>query len=280
MDIMLTFCQFLYRPVVAILITVMMVSISLQPAAGAETIEVLAARFVPLQMSRDGKAVGYVTELAEKVIARVRQKRDINDIQIKIQPFRRAIAALQKRPNILFFSLSRTAKREGKFLWVGEVSPYEIFFFKLKTRTDIASTSLAEALRDGHRIGVAAASNTEGLLRDLGFQKGHHYITYSHYSKGVAMLFNNRFAMMPLTSFVARANVCRLGFDGDQIEAAIRVDKLSNPLWMVFSKGTPRDLVAAFRTALTEIKQQGVDRKIRERYLTQQNNQPCVAQKK
>jgi len=67
-------------------------------------------------MSRDGKAVGYVTELAEKVIARVRQNRDINDIQIKIQPFRRAIAALQKRPNVLFFSLSRTAKREDKFL--------------------------------------------------------------------------------------------------------------------------------------------------------------------
>jgi len=94
------------------------------------------------------------------------------------------------------------------------------------------------------------------------------------------MLFNNRFAMMPLTSFVARANVCRLGFDGDQIEAAIRVDKLSNPLWMVFSKGTPGDLVAAFRTALTEIKQQGVDREIRDRYLTQQKNQPCVAIKK
>jgi polar amino acid transport system substrate-binding protein len=275
---MLTLCQNSRRPVIAVLAAVMM-AISLPLAAGAETIEVLAARFVPLQMNRDGKAVGYVTELVERVIARVRQERDLDDIRIRIQPFRRAIATLQKRPNVLFFSLSRTAKRENRFLWVGEVSPYEIFFFKHKNRTDVLSTSLVEALRDGHRIGVAAASNTEGLLQDLGFQKGHHYITYSHYSKGVAMLFNNRFAMMPLTSFVARANVCRLGFDGDQIEAQIRVDKLSNPLWMVFSKGTPADLVAAFREALAELKQQGVDREIRERYLTELNSQPCVAPK-
>jgi polar amino acid transport system substrate-binding protein len=277
-DIMLSQRQILCRPVVAVLITVMM-SISLSPAAGAETIEVLAAQFVPLQMNRDGKAIGYVTELAERVIARVRQKRDLDDVQIKILPFRRAIANLQKRPNVLFFSLSRTAKREDQYLWVGEVSPYEIFFFKLKTRTDIVSTTLLEVLRDGHRIGVAAASNTEGLLQDLGFQKGHHYVTYSHYSRGVKMMFNNRFAMMPLTSFVARANVCRLGFDGDQIEPVIQVDKLSNPLWMVFSKGTPSDLVAAFKTELAELKQQGVDREIRERYLTQQNSQPCVAVK-
>ncbi len=256
--------------------------LSLCPAAVsfADTpprIKVVAAHFAPLQMTVDGKVVGYVTDLARKVIERVKSKVDLDVADVQIQPFRRALNELEAKPNILFFSLSRTSKREKNYLWVGEVSPYEIYFYKLKGNRQVNPRTLEDARIQGHRLGVAAKSNTEGLLKELNFKKGSDYVSYSHYSKGVAMLFKNRFAMMPLTSFVARANVCALGYDGDQIEPVIRVDRLSKPLWMVFSKGTDPALVAQFRKALSELKAENVDREIRERYLEEQDKRPCRA---
>ena len=244
----------------------------------APVIEVITAQFSPLQMMENGVAKGYVVELIEHVVERVKQEYQIDVSTAKILPFRRALNALDKGPNVLFFSLSRTQKREDKFLWIGEVSPYEIYFFKLKENDPVRSHTLEDALNQGHRLGVAAASNTMELLKDLGFKRGQTFFPYSHYTKGVPMLFNNRFDMLPLTSFVARANICKLGFDGDAVEPMIRVDELSNPLWMVFSKGTDPVLVEKFKTALDAVKAEGIDKQIRDRYLTALNNKPCVAE--
>ncbi len=241
-------------------------------------INVIAAQFSPLQMVVDGKARGYVTELVEEVIKRVNQNFPINASKTKIMPFRCALKILGSKPNVLFFSLSRTKQRENEYIWVGETSPYEIYFYKVKDNKQVMAKTIDDALKFKHRLGVAAGSNTEGFLHELGFQKGHQFVTYSHYSKGIAMLFKRRFDMMPLTSFVARLNVCKLGFDGDALVPMIRVDALSKPLWLVFSKGTDPALVEHFNRSLAALKLKGVDKLIRERYLNELNGQPCNKQ--
>jgi polar amino acid transport system substrate-binding protein len=255
-----------------------LMSISGVRASEPVQIDVVAAHFSPLQMMVGNKARGYVTELVERVIQKVGEETPIEASPTKILPFRRALRQLEVKPNVLFFSLSRTKQREDKFMWVGEVSPYEIYFYKLKRNQEIQAKTLQDVLKKKLRLGVAAASNTQSLLESLGFEDGINYITYSHYSKGVTMLFRDRFVMLPLTSFVARANVCKLGFNGDAIEPQIRVNELSNPLWLVFSKGTDLKLVGQFKTALSALKVKGVDREIRKRYLDEQNKQPCTAQ--
>jgi len=134
-----------------------------------------------------------------------------------------------------------------------------------------------EDMRDsGYRVGVQTGSNTEELLRSHGFQHGHDFVTYSHYSHGIKMLFNHRFAMMPLTSFVARANTCRNGFDGDKIEPVLRIGELSNPLWMVFSRGTGPALADRFRRALAQLKREGEDRRLRAAYLKDFERAACA----
>lgn len=249
--------------------------------ARAETppsLQLVAPEFIPLQMSVDGAAKGYVVELIEEAARRIEADHPIRVEKTRILPWRRAINLATTPPNIAFFSLSRTPEREDKFLWVDEVSPYEIFFFRLKARKDIQPTTLEEIRDSGHRVGVKAQSNTEELLKRMGFQKGSDYVAYSHYSFGIRMLFKHRFAMLPLTSFLAPMNVCRLGFPGHAIQPVVRVDSLSKPLWMVLSKGTPPELVERFRTVLATLKKEGLDRRLRERHLADLRANACVTE--
>jgi len=236
-------------------------------------IRVVAPTFNPLQMMVDGEARGYVVDLVKELLKRLAG--GATPPKIEIVPWTRAKHLAETQPNVLFFSISRTPKREDRFNWVGEVSPYDIYFFKINRRADVQAETLEDLREAPWRVGVQAGSNTEGLLKDLGFRRGKDYVTYSHYSFGVRMLFKDRFAVMPLTKFVARANVCKLGFPGHEIEPVVRVDALSNPLWMVFSKGTAPDLVDRFRGELVALKKAGVDKRLRELYLQDLWSQPC-----
>ena len=142
-------------------------------------------------------------------------------------------------------------------------------------RHDVTAQSIPEIKRRHHLVGVQASSNTEKMLVDLGFARGKDYVTYSHYKRGITMLFKELFTMLPLTSFVARSNVCREGYSGDDIEPVVRVNSLSRPLWMVFSKGTDPALVEAVRTALEALKIDGTANRLRERYLVDHAERSC-----
>jgi len=245
-------------------------------AEHGQRVRIVAPQFVPLQFAKDGEARGYVTDLAKLVIDRVAGETLLTTTGIEIVPWRRAMKIATESPNVLMFSLSRTKKREDKFLWVGEVSPYEVYFFGLRDRQIKDPESIEDMRGSGYRVGVQTGSNTEEMLRSQGLQHGYDFVTYSHYSHGIKMLFNHRFAMMPLTSFVARANTCRIGFDGDEIEPVLRVDELSKPLWMVFSRGTAPDLADKFRAALAQLKQEGEDRRLRAVYLKDFEREACT----
>ncbi len=262
---------------VLVLMAVITIGMSGHSLAGQPIkVNVIAPAFAPLQMNVDGKVKGYVVDLVRRVIDEVSKSHKIVSSGVKILPWRRALSVVEKNPNTLLFSISRTAKRESKFLWVGEVSPYKIYFYKQKKNKQLKTQTLADLRRAGYRVGVQVGSNTQDLLEKMGFENGVNYVTYSHFSKGIKMLFRNRFTMLPLTSFVARANVCKQGFDGDRIEPVIRIDELSNPLWMVFSKGTDRKLVQVFRAALEKLKAAKVDVEIRQVYLRNWHTQNCA----
>lgn len=244
-------------------------------ASQGVNIQTVTSTFAPLQMMQNGRPTGYVVDLVKKVIERVNQSQPTVITATKIQPWQRSFHVAKSSPNVLFFSVSRTPTREDLFHWVGEVTPYEVYFHKLKRRADLKAESLEELKAAKLRIGVPKKSNTETLLLENGFKKGENFVTYSHYTKGIRMLFAGRFDVMPLTIFVARSNVCKLGLPGDDIEPLMRIDAISKPLWLVFSKGTPEALVDRFRHALSALKSDGTAERLRRDHLTAWQTRPC-----
>jgi len=244
--------------------------------AEPQPLKIVTYEFVPLQMNVGGQAKGYVIDLAKRMVELVSADIPIKTEPIKFVPWRRAMNLLEKSPNVMFFSLSRTPAREDKFIWVGEVSPYDLLLYKLRKRSDIAAQSVPQIKEQNFKVGVQVGSNVENYLSGLGFVGGQDYITYSNYKRGIAMLFNGRFTMLPLTSFVAHANVCLEGYAGKDIAPVIRLKALSNPLWMVFSRGTSPEFVTKFRNALKALKKDGTAERLRIRYLADHQNRTCA----
>ncbi len=238
---------------------------------------VLTSVFAPLQMLRDDQPSGFAIEIVQELLKRVKIAGSDLTSSIKILPWKRAFLMATREPGALFFSISRTLDREDMFHWIGEISPYNVFFYKLKKNTSFQLKNMDDIQNMKLLIGVQDGSNSQDLLDGYGLSQGKDYVTYPHYTNGIRMLFRDRFAMLPLTSFAARANTCRLGFNGDEIEQVIRITPLSKPLWIAFNKDTPPDLVSIFRKVYETLVEEGFVQATQERYIQEWLARPCVA---
>lgn len=259
----------------AVVIGLLLMPLSKTASTEAIELEIVTASFAPLQMDVDGEVKGYVVDLVNLALKRVQDEIDLTIKGPRIVPWRRAMATAEKKPNTMFFSLSRTPGREDKFIWVAEVSPYEVYLYKLTENQNVEGTSLPALLENQTRIGVQANSNAQELMESTGFVKGHNFVTYGHFSDGIKMLFKKRFAMLPLTISVGKASVCRQGFDAEAVEPTIKLDALSNPLWLVFSKGSDERLIELFTTAINDLKRSKMDVAYRESYLADWQRESC-----
>ncbi|MEH6631142.1 MAG: transporter substrate-binding domain-containing protein [Halopseudomonas aestusnigri] len=240
-------------------------------------IRIVTDGFAPLQYLNDGTPDGYVTEFIQATIERVKLSYPLDVSSFDFLPWKRALLEAKNDPNTLFFSLSRTPEREANYQWLGTVSPYRQSFFRIKNNSHISVDSL-ENLRDGSFIlGIQRGGSVHSLVKQLGFEPGKDYTTYTHYSQGIKMLYNGRIDMLPLTEFLARNAACRDGFNGDLLMPVIAIKSLAKPLWATLSNNSSPLLVKAFKKAMVELKDEGVYQEILDSHLTDWNNQPCTA---
>lgn len=240
-------------------------------------IRLITDAYTPLQYQENGVVKGYVHEYLREVIKRVNRRYPIEIRDYQFYPWKRAIAASLKDPNVVFFSLSRTPSREGNYEWLGTVSDYRQSFFKLKDKKDISIDSFNDIVKKNYLIGLQNGSATHDLIKEVGFVKGRDFILFPHYSQGIKMLYSQRIDLIPLTDTTARISACRLGFDGDRLEAVFAIDQLAKPLWAVLSKNSDPQLVKVFREEMQAVKDEGVLKQLSLRYISLWSNRPCSA---
>jgi len=220
-------------------------------------ITLVTQSFAPLQWDNGGQPDGYVSAFLLEAAARVNQSVPVTVKAFEFLPWKRAMLLAETVPNVMFFSLSRTPDREGRFLWLGEVSPYGQNFYQLASRPKIEVERI-EDLRDlDVKIGVQDGSNLLAYLKKLGFEGSGTLVPITDYHQGIEMLYLGRIDMLPLTGFLAEASACKQGYDGSQLQPVIFVEALAKPLWAVFSKGTDPELVEAFRREMSALKEEG-----------------------
>ena len=215
-------------------------------------VRAITSTFAPLQLIESGKASGYAVEAIE-LIAQSIGRDSGQEIRVDFQflPWNRGFrTAASEQENVLFFSLTRSPARESLFHWVGEISPYDMHLFTLDPDLPAQFPSLQAIRESEHVIGVQDGSNVEELLRSQGYVEERDFITYSNYQIGINMLYRGRIDFVPMTSFLARGNVCGQGMDPDRLVPALQLESISRPLWVVFSKPTSTELVRRFQQAL------------------------------
>ena len=234
-----------------------------QPPAKAAEITLVTQSFAPLQWDNNGTPDGYVTAYLLEAAKRVNRSAPVEIAAYEFLPWKRAMLMAETVPNVMFFSLSRTPEREPKYHWLGEVSPYGQYLFRLDTGPDIEVEALADLRSVDVKIGVQDGGNLHAHLMKLGFDET--LVPITDYHQGIEMLYLGRIDLLPLTGFLAEASACKQGYDGSRLKPVVFVEALAKPLWAVFSKGTRPELIEAFKTEMAALKQEGfLDAQIQE----------------
>jgi len=223
----------------------------------AQGITVVTEEYPPYNFLDGKKKIsGMATEVVEEVLKRARL-----DYKLAIYPWARAYQLAQDAPNVLIYSIGRSAQRENLFKWVDVIAPYDVSLYRLKGRSDIRVGHLADAKR--FRIGAvrddirAQYLEKEGLKPDL----------VNDDSANAKKLATGRIDMFPIDRFGLIALYQREGMDPGTVVQVIKLEALSAGLYMAFSRQTPDDVVDQCRAALAGIKKDGTFERIRVKYL-------------
>lgn len=126
------------------------------------------------------------------------------DYRFDVLPWARAFKEAQQSPDVLIFSLLRTAEREADFVWIVPLCPMRVSFYTAAHRADVQIQTLAQASR--YMVGVENGQANYQFLRQNGFSEQHNLQVVGHNHQLQQMLQLGRIDLM-LVSDVFVANL-------------------------------------------------------------------------
>ena len=202
----------------------------------------------------DGKLSGIAVDTVREI-----QRRIGGNDPIQVVPWDRGYWKVLHEPYALLFSMARSAERNALFQWVGPIDEDTYgFWVKADSRIAIKSLDDAKALRT---IGV--------YLDDIRDQ----YLTQQGFKNLVRSTDNQinakRLVLGDLDAFAAAQNEIpqEAGAAGCKpSEFRNAYPFLSMQLFLAFSRSTPREVVAAWQSALNDMKKDRTFERIYHKY--------------
>lgn len=231
-------------------------------AGAAEPIRIVTEEFPPYNLTENGKITGLSTEVVEAVLKEVGEQAGIQSM-----PWARAYDIALNTPNVLIYSIARTAKRETLFKWVGVVAPSEWILFSRR-----GGNAKITRLEDAKAYQTATVNEDAGeqYLVSNGFVIGQNLQSSNKYEFNYEKLRVGRVDLWVANNLVARYLARRAGDDPD----AVLVQALALPdlggtegLYMAFSTKTPDATVERFRRGLVAIKKNGTYDALKKKWL-------------
>lgn len=224
----------------------------------AETLRVVTTDFPPFQMIQGNKVSGITTEIVEAVITNAGFKSDI-----KMYPWARAYKMGLRESNVLIYSIVRTPERDKLFKWIGPIAPYNVYFWKLKSRKDIKINSIEDARH--YLAGGVIDDNKSDQLKKLGFVVGKNLALVSSDELNLRTLYAGRIDIMTFDDMSFRYKVQADGKDFNLLEKLIKLEGSSHELQLAASINTPDEVVEKLRVSLIAFKKTDKYQKIKNR---------------
>lgn len=220
--------------------------------ARAETIRIVTEELPPYSMTRDGKLTGMSTEVVQAVLNEV-------NVQASIQsmPWARAYDLALHDPNVLIYSISRTAEREGLFKWIGSIATSRWYLYSSSTHP-ISLTNLDDA-RDW-QIATVNEDVGEQYLIGKKFIVGEQLQSSNRYELNYQKLRTGHVDLWISDELNAGYLARQAGDDPARtLVQSLRVPELeeNGGLSMAFSAGTPDATVQLFQKGLRTIRENG-----------------------
>ncbi|MCF7535017.1 substrate-binding periplasmic protein [Pseudomonas petrae] len=230
-------------------------------ASGAESIHsdparveihVVTEELPPYNMTRDGVLTGMSTEVVQAVLKEV-------NVQASIQsmPWARAYDLALHTPNVLIYSITRTAERERLFKWVGTIAASRWFLYSSASHP-VTLLSLDDA-RDWQTATVNKDVGEQYLMARK-FVIGHQLQSSNRYEFNYQKLQTGHVDLWISNELNAYYLARQVGDDPTRtLVQSLHLKELEEAggINMAFSVGTPDATVQLFQKALDTLRANG-----------------------
>jgi polar amino acid transport system substrate-binding protein len=222
---------------------------------GTSDLKMLTEEYPPVTFMKDGKVIGFVTDMVREITAR----QGIPD-KIRLTSWDEAYNLALSKPNVVLFSAERTEKRENLFQWVGPVGKNSAIFYAKK-----GSSIRISGLEEAKKIAAIATTTdwfTEQYLKSNGFTN---LVSSPLPVTNVKQLMNGEVQISVFTDITILEIVKNAGYSMDDLEPVFTVS--NTYFYIAISLGTPPDTVKKWQSALDSLKADGTFEKIYRSYI-------------
>jgi polar amino acid transport system substrate-binding protein len=227
-------------------------------AARAVPLEVVTTDYPPFSYTDAKVPRGLGTEILQAIAASAGF-----EPHIVFLPWQRALRQVEQRPDTLIYTLARTPERERRYEWIGPFASRKVYFWKLRSRSDVKVSSL----QDVHRFKVATVR--EDAQTELMTSKGLVNASKDFFltsDDSVLRMLIARHADLVANSEIGMAwRLRELGFDPDLVERGPLLVE-GGGYYFAFGKGADPARVASLRSAYERAQAAGTIDRLRERY--------------
>lgn len=209
----------------------------------AEEITLYAENAPPNAYVESGELKGRTIDIVTAVLNEIGR----SDLEIKMIPWARGYHLLSKQKNVGLFPVARTADREHKFRWAGQIMPNMIFLYRLKGRNDIVVDSLEDI--KNYRLGLTRADIKDQFLSKYTNNKDYVPEDKLNFLKAI----NGRIDLFPYASARFNYEVKLAGLDPDKFEKVYLLDSISTSQYLAFNENTDDEIVKAFQAGFNRL---------------------------
>lgn len=235
-----------------------MASASAKGEAPVDQLDIYAETYPPFSYLEDGIPAGFSVDIFAEMLTLVGSKQSRADISVV--PWARGYAQLERGPNVLLFSASRTSVREKLFKWVCPIAPYVRVLVAHKD--DGIEIGGVDDLTS-YVYGVVRNDNSEQVLKSLGVDGDNMYYVDKAIMAARMMVYK-RLQVWATAKHTYAGMLEEIGADPADYEIVYEFEPL--PMCFAFSKDTSDEVIDVLQAALDEVKANGTYNKICARY--------------
>lgn len=223
--------------------------LSLAIPARAETLQVVGSEFPPLMHEENGKPAGLSVELLQMMLQDMKEI----DVEIRFYPVPRMLKMVEENRDTLTLSVTRNPEREPLFQWVGPICSRTNALFKLKSRSELQPTTLADV--QPYKIGVGRGYAALKDLLNAGIPK-ENIEEVTEDVQNIKKLFAQRVDFVASNDLVFLDVLKREGHQWNDVEKTLILDD-KYQYYYAFNKDMGGNIVQRFQRTLDDIKRKG-----------------------
>ncbi|KXI27114.1 substrate-binding periplasmic protein [Paraglaciecola hydrolytica] len=218
--------------------------------------------FPPYNFVEDDKVVGISIDIV-KLLCQATQVK----CEFILQPWSRAYTNTLNKTNAGLVTISRHAKRESQFQWVGPLVSSQAYLYRLTERNDINIHSYQDALK--YTVGIPRNDVYETILLSKGFIKGVNLLDFSYKQEMNELFFKGKLDLIVGSAFTQPYQLLA----SKQNSAAVMTPALEFEVpelqgnHLAFNLKVDPKLVAAMQSTLNSLVKQGLIQPIIAQYI-------------